>query len=84
MLGRATEVARLIDKRRLENGKRCVEASRGMWDIGYSPVTERFFSGVPHAHLLGVCHRAVFFVHAQPPEMEGASIWGGWAATPPN
>lgn len=32
-----------------------------LWRTGISSVTERFFSGVPHAHLLGVCHRALFF-----------------------
>ena len=32
-----------------------------LWAIRINSVTERFFSGVPHAHLLGVCHRALFF-----------------------
>jgi hypothetical protein len=31
-----------------------------LWSNRGSSVTERFFSGVPHAHLLGVCHRAAF------------------------
>ena len=69
-------LAWLIATRRLANGKGCVEGSRDMWESGYSPVAERFFRGV--------CHRAVFLYGAQPPGMEGASMWGGWAATPPN
>ncbi len=50
-----------------------------MWEKGYSPVTERFFSDVPHVHLLGVFHRAPFFVLSEDPlGMEGVKH-RGWA-----
>jgi hypothetical protein len=53
-----------------------------MWESSYSPVTERFFSGVPHAHLLGVCHRALFFVRSAAP-WDGGGEQVGWVGCDP-
>ena len=55
-----------------------IDVGGGIWENGRSSVTERFFSGVPHAHLLGVCHRAPFFVPSTDPlGMEGGEH-SGW------
>ena len=59
------QVMRLVAKKGGVNGKKCVDGSSRMCETEHSPVTERFFNGVPHAYLLGVCHRAVFVVLAR-------------------
>jgi hypothetical protein len=41
------------------NDKGRLAVLAGLWDEHHGLVIARLFSGVPHLHLLGVCHRTI-------------------------